>query len=390
VAVPEAVGGGHRSSVTAPAIAPVASLVRLRSPRPPHPLRLTQTPQQAWSRPRRYLQAGRQREPLRPPPEVLAALGSLRFPNVYPDPTNRALREALAERENVDAANLLVGCGADELIDLLLRCVLEPGDVVVDCPPTFTMYAFDADVSAGTTIAVPRNPDDFSLDLDRTVEAIRRHRAKVIFLTSPNNPDGSLLPDDHLAALLREDVLVVLDEAYSEFSGVPSKVGWVARHENLVVLRTFSKSAALAGLRVGWGAFPSRLIEYLWRAKQPYNVGVASETAALAALSNPTYLEDVRNKLVAERERMRAALSERHGAWLTPYPSAANFVLCGVDSAVISPVDLQRRLAEEHGVMVRHYAKPLMESYVRVSVGRPDQTDRLMAALEAIVPGGGK
>jgi histidinol-phosphate aminotransferase len=114
----------------------------------------------------------------------------------------------------------------------------------------------------------------------------------MVFLTSPNNPDGSVIAEADLLKLLELPALVVLDEAYIEFAeDAPSRAAWVLQHENLVVLRTFSKSAGLAGLRVGYGTFPAGLVEFLWRAKQPYNVSVAAETAACAALTNPAYLQ---------------------------------------------------------------------------------------------------
>lgn len=113
----------------------------------------------------------------------------------------------------------------------------------------------------------------------------------MVFLTSPNNPDGSLIQEHQLQAILDQPVLVVLDEAYIEFADEPSRLKWVQKRDNLVVLRTFSKSAGLAGIRVGYGSFPLGMISYLWRAKQPYNVSVASELAACAALSNMTYLQ---------------------------------------------------------------------------------------------------
>ncbi|GJP54493.1 hypothetical protein CLOM_g14017, partial [Closterium sp. NIES-68] len=179
-------------------------------------------------------------------------------------------------------------------------CVLEPGEAIVDCPPTFTMYAFDAHVNDARVITVPRR-SDFSIDVAGVAAAVEAHHPKLLFLTSPNNPDGSMLSAEDLAALLRLPVLVVLDEAYIEFSDQPSSMRLVQRHANLIVLRTFSKRAGLAGLRVGYGAFPLALVEYLWRAKQPYNVSVAAEVAACAALSNQPYLQTVRDALVRER-----------------------------------------------------------------------------------------
>jgi histidinol-phosphate aminotransferase len=272
-----------------------------------------------------------------------------------------------------------VGCGADELIDLLMRCTLDAGDCIVDCPPTFTMYAFDADINAARTIVVPRL-DGFRLDVDGIRRAVAEHKPKLLFLTSPNNPDGSVITDAELESLLELPVLVVLDEAYIEFSDLGSKVSWVPRRSNLVVLRTFSKCAALAGLRVGWGAFPLDLAEYLWRAKQPYNVSVAAETAACAALTNPGYLDRVRDALVTERERLIGLL--RDVPFLEPYPSHANFVLCKVTQGRDAKA-IKDALAQA-GVMVRHYAKKELSGYVRVSVGKPEHTDALMAALRAL------
>lgn len=145
-----------------------------------------------------------------------------------------------------------VGCGADELIDLLMRCFINDGDAIIDCPPTFTMYAFDSDVNAGRVVTVPRLPG-FKLDVPAICQAVRTHKPKMVFLTSPNNPDGSMIDEAELQQILQLPVLVVLDEAYIEFSDEDTRMPWVTQVPNLVVLRTFSKSAGLAGLRVGCG-----------------------------------------------------------------------------------------------------------------------------------------
>eukprot|EP00898_Chlorokybus_atmophyticus_P007486 jgi/Chlat1/7739/Chrsp66S07216 len=316
--------------------------------------------------------------PYGPPPEVLEALGNMQFPHIYPDPESRQLRAALAEDTGVPKENILVGCGADELIDLLMRCVLDPGDAIVDCPPTFTMYAFDADVNNARVVKVPRLPD-FRIDTAAVEAAVAAHQPKMVFLTSPNNPDGSVMSDEDLLRVLRLPVLVVLDEAYVEFATEPSRSPWVLKHDNLVVLRTFSKRAGLAGLRVGYGMFPSGLIKYLWRAKQPYNVSVAAEVAACAALQNKAYLESVKNKLLSERDRLMGLLKDI--PFLTPFPSAANFVLCRTEGRDAG--ELKAALMKE-GVMVRHYNKPELSGYIRISVGRPDQTDALMAAIAKV------
>ncbi|KAJ6796127.1 histidinol-phosphate aminotransferase, chloroplastic-like [Iris pallida] len=317
--------------------------------------------------------------PYGPPPEVAEALRALKFPYVYPDPESRRLRAALAVDSGLESEYILAGCGADELIDLIMRCVLDPGDKIVDCPPTFTMYEFDAAVNGALVIKVPRL-SNFTLDVPRIVEVIEQERPKCIFLTSPNNPDGSIINDEDLLKILNQPILVVLDEAYIEFSGMTSRMDWVKNHENLIVLRTFSKRAGLAGLRVGYGAFPLSIIEYLWRAKQPYNVSVAAEVSACAALQNPGYLESVKNSLVQERERLYNLLKEV--PYLKPYQSYSNFILCEVKSGK-DPKKLKEDLAQM-GVMIRHYNKKELRGYVRISVGKPEHTDTLMKCLELL------
>ncbi|XP_019191394.1 PREDICTED: histidinol-phosphate aminotransferase, chloroplastic-like [Ipomoea nil] len=315
--------------------------------------------------------------PYGPPPEVLEALGSIEFPYIYPDPESRRLRAALSEDSGLESEYILAGCGADELIDLIMRCVLDPGEKIVDCPPTFTMYEFDAAVNGAHVIKVPRNPD-FSLDVERIAEVVEKEKPKCIFLTSPNNPDGSIINDTDLQKILNMPILVVLDEAYIEFSEIGSKMTWVKKHENLIVLRTFSKRAGLAGLRVGYGAFPRSIIEYLWRAKQPYNVSVAAEIAACTALQNPDYLEKVKVALVQERERLYNLLKEV--PFLNPYPSHSNFILCKVASTMDA-----KKLKEDlalMGVMIRHYDNKELRGFVRVSVGKPEHTDVLMKGLK--------
>ncbi len=317
--------------------------------------------------------------PYGPSPRVLEALMSFRWYHIYPDPQQEALRQALAAYVGVPAALILPGHGADELIDYLCRLFLQPGDRVIDCPPTFGMYGFDTRLSGGHVLEVWRR-EDFSLDVEGIAEAVARARPKLLFLTSPNNPDGSLIPPDVLRRLLALPVVVVVDEAYIEFAGLEHSVAtWVPQTPNLVVLRTFSKWAGLAGLRLGYGIFPASLMAQLWKFKQPYNVNVAATVAGLASLADVACLQERVARLIAERERLIAELSRFPG--LQPLPSRANFVLCRV--AGRSAADLHRRL-RERGVLVRYYDKPGLRNCIRVSAGRPQDTDRFLTALAAI------
>ena len=322
--------------------------------------------------------------PYGPLPVVREALANLAFPHIYPDPENRALRRSLAAFIGVPEDYLLAGSGADELIDLLMRVFLEPGDCILSCPPTFGMYSFDAELNAARCVEVPRNKD-FSLDRNAIREAVNEYRPKLFFITSPNNPDGSLISPEVLDEMLSFDTLVVLDEAYIEFAGKNlgaglSRIREVPARQNLVVLRTFSKWAGLAGLRVGYGAFPDWLMPVLWKAKQPYNVNVAASVAAQVSLEHVDELSEVVERLVGERERLLTALQTI--PCLKPYPTRSNFILCKVIGRDAS--ELKARLAHEHGIFIRYFDKPGLRDHIRISVGRSEDTDALINALRVL------
>jgi len=326
--------------------------------------------------------------PYGPHPAVREALAAYPFPHIYPDPEQRSLRAALAEYVGVPAANIFPGHGADELIDLLCRVFLGPGDAIINCPPTFGMYEFDAGLTGATVIEVRRRAD-FSVDVEQMANSKWQMAdrslqfaicPKLLFLTSPNNPDGSLLAPDDLRRLLDLPLIVVLDEAYIEFAGLERSVArWVTERENLIVLRTFSKWAGIAGLRLGYGIFPSWLMPALWKAKQPYNVNVAATVAGLTSLAHRAEIQTTVDALIVERERLFQELSSF--PFLRPYPSQANFVLCRV-------IDRDAKALKEalagRGILVRHYAKPGLENCIRISAGWLEQTDVLLAALAEV------
>lgn len=323
--------------------------------------------------------------PYGPSPSVYRALADEKDYHIYPDPDSTALRQALSRYTGIDATHIIAGQGADELIDLIVRLFVSPGDAVINCPPTFGMYRFDTELNGGKVIDVERKAD-FSLDTESIVEIANRRgevpssakNTKILFITSPNNPDGSVLSDTCLRQLLQLPLIVVLDEAYIEFAG-GSRADWVLQHENLIVLRTFSKWAGLAGLRVGYGIFPHWIISHLLKIKQPYNVNVAGSAAAVASLSDVRYLQENIRKIVGERERLYSAL--RNFGFLEPYPSEANFILSrvvGRDAA-----GLKAALAER-GILIRYFNTPLLQDHVRISVGTPSQTSVLLDALEVV------
>ncbi len=313
--------------------------------------------------------------PYGPSPRVLEALAQPQPYAIYPDPDQTVLRAALSDYTGQPVERLICGNGSDELIDLLMRLCLRPGDAVVESPPTFGMYSFNTAVVGGRSVGVPRQAD-WTLDIAALVAAVESELAKLLFLPSPNNPDGSVIARADIVRLLALPALVVIDEAYAEFAGV-SVIDLVGQHPNLVVLRTFSKWAGLAGLRIGYGAMDEHIVRYLLQIKPPYNINVAAQAAVLASLADRSALMDKVALLVVERERLYAALSARPSC--RPLPSRANFVLfhVGPQASAI------KTALERQGVLVRYYAKPPLNEYLRVTVGTPEQNDRFLDALDA-------
>ena len=332
--------------------------------------------------------------PYGPSPKALEALQNGRFFHIYPDPESNLLRDALSHYVNMPKDRLLTGMGADELIDLVLRVVLSPNDVVIDCPPSFGMYPFSTAVNSGQYVQVKRNPD-FSLNIPAIEQAVADHpTSKVLFICSPNNPDGSTIKEAELRQLLQLPLLVVLDEAYVDFSfdlndekneengkstaaNNASSIHLALEYENLAVLRTFSKLAGLAGLRVGYGAFPKWLLPHLWKIKQPYNINVAASLAAIASLQDESWLHEKVQLLVAERERLFVELGTI--GYLNPFPSRSNFILCRV---IGRDAQMLKRDLEQEGILVRYFNKPGLDNCIRISAGRPEETDKLLGALK--------
>jgi len=362
--------------------------------------------------PERIIKLDGNENPYGPSPRALAALADYGRYHIYPDPEHALLREAVQDYIGVDKDHIMFGNGSDELIDLVMRLFLGPGDAIINCPPTFGMYSFDAAICGAEVVRAPRRAD-FSLDVEgirrqasepapagtpdpaasglegnRRLHAIQAKRGvKLLFVNSPNNPDGSLTSREDLLRLVELPLIVVIDEAYAEFSGT-SVVDLVPEHPNLIVLRTFSKWAGLAGLRIGYGVFPRGIIRHLWKIKQPYNVNVAAQAAALASLQDLEYLRANVQRIVAERERLYAELEKFD--FLHSYPSQSNFILCRVLSLSKGRVQgwdaRQLKLSlERKGLLIRYFNKPGLKDCVRISVGKPEQTEVLLQKLREVV-----
>ncbi len=319
-----------------------------------------------------------------PWPNAADAEGELRR---YPDPQPVALRNALAELYGCSPARLLVGRGSDEAIDLLVRALCRPGDdAVVITPPTFGMYAVSARLHGTAVVEVPLldTEDGFAADFDAIEREAMSRPVKIVFLCSPGNPTGSALPLDRIEALaraLQDRALVVVDEAYGEFSQVPSAVSLIDRQRNIAVLRTLSKAHALPGARIGSVIADASLVAVLRRCQAPYPlptpcIQVACDTLAETARAATDAGVEV---VIAERDRLRAALmaspAVRH-----VYPSQANFLLVRFHDAQSA---MERLLAA--GIVVRDQrAAAGLNDALRVTVGTSDQNNRVIDAINAV------
>ena len=309
-------------------------------------------------------------------PRVSRALAAYPDFYIYPDDGQTSLRGLLAEYTGVAARHIVASGGSNQLIDLVLRLFIGQGDEVISCVPAFGIYRFSTELCGGTLVEVRRD-ENFAVDVAAVKAAVTK-KTKMILLANPNSPTGTLIPQPDLLEILDCGLPVLVDEAYYEFSR-QTVAPLVGQYENLMVLRTFSKWAGLAGLRVGYGLFPPKIAEYLMRIKMPYNVNVAALVAVRESLRDIDYLMGTVEAIVRERERLFAELKKID--WLRPFPSQANFILCSVLKGEAR--ELEQKL-QAKGILVRYFDQPLLKNYIRISVGKPEHTDTLIRALREI------
>ncbi|MDD5288602.1 MAG: histidinol-phosphate transaminase [Dehalococcoidales bacterium] len=309
-------------------------------------------------------------------PRVNKALAGYKQFNIYPDDGQEKLRKMLAGYAGIDAKYIVAGNGSNQLIDMLIRLLVNKGDEVINCTPTFGIYSFSTKLCNGTLVEIPRD-DNFNIDIAGVKAAISK-KTKIIFVTNPNNPTGNLTSEKDIIELLDTGVPVVVDEAYYEFCR-QTVIPLVEKYDNLIVLRTFSKWAGLAGLRVGYGIFPPQIADFILRIKIPYNVNVAALVAVAESFKDIDYLMDSVRKLIDERKRLFTLLQKID--WLTVYPSQSNFILCRVRN--IEAKKLYRQL-QAKGILVRYFDQPRIKDCIRFSVGKPEHTDALIKTLHEI------
>ncbi len=296
--------------------------------------------------------------------------------NRYPDPLQYKVKKRLSEIKGVPPRNIFLGNGSDEAIDILFRSFCNPGvDNVILVPPTYGMYEVSAninDIEARKVLLT----DEYQLNLEGIAEAIDSH-TKMIFICSPNNPTGNSINRDDIETLLANfNGLIVIDEAYINFSRQKTFIQELTEYANLVVLQTLSKAWGLAGLRVGMAFASEEIIEVMNKVKPPYNINEASQELALKALDNVSLVNVWIKEILEQRDRL--VLNLKHFDFvLDIYPSDANFILV----KTTDPKGIYNFLVER-GIIVRDRSKiDLCEGSLRITVGTPDENDVLLKTL---------
>lgn len=301
--------------------------------------------------------------------------------NRYPDPHQQELKRELSGIKNIAEQNIFIGNGSDEAIDLLLRAFCEPGvDNVITVPPTYGMYKVSARINNVFVKEVLLN-EFFDLDLENVLKAIDS-KTKLIFLCSPNNPTGNSLSRNTIKTLLeRFKGLVVVDEAYIDFSSQPSLVSWMQEFPNLIVLQTLSKAWGMAAARIGICFANVSIIQILNRIKPPYNISGPDQREALALLKKEPEMKQRVETIKQQRKWLTDELNEILKLVFTVYPSDANFLLVKMTNAN----EVYKYLIDE-GIIVRNRSKePNCESCLRITVGSEEENQKLIQTLKTYV-----
>ena len=297
--------------------------------------------------------------------------------NRYPDPLQFKVKQRLTEIKGVPSQNIFLGNGSDEAIDILYRAFCNPGiDNVITLPPTYGMYEVSANIN-DIEIRKIKLKADYQLDMEGISEAIDEH-TKIIFICSPNNPTGNSIDRQDIETILVNfSGLVVIDEAYINFSRQKTFIQELTEYPNLVVLQTLSKAWGLAGLRIGMAFASEEIIEVFNKVKPPYNINEASQKLALEALQNVDQVNDWIKKTVAEREKLVKELVLLDVV-IKIYPSDANFILV----KTTDPKGIYQYLVK-YGIIVRDRSNvELCEGSLRITIGTPEENIILLNALK--------
>lgn len=317
------------------------------------------------------------------PAEVYLDANENPFPsatNRYPDPRQTILKAAVADLKKVQPEQVFIGNGSDEVLDLLFRAFCEPGkDNIIYTPPTYGMYEVLAQINNIGIKEAPLN-NDYSLNTDVVLEQIDKN-TKLIILCNPNNPTGNLLDDSSIKEIIQSfNGLVVIDEAYIDFSSSQGFLPQLESYDNLVVVQTLSKAWGLAGLRLGIGFASPEIIQVLDNIKPPYNINSHSQQEALKRLDNKTKAEAQIQLIILEREDMRQSLEKLPGVRKV-YPSDTNFLLVQIDNAT----EIYQSLLKQ-GIVLRNRSGILhCKECLRITIGTPEENARVLKAIKEFI-----
>ena len=299
--------------------------------------------------------------------------------NRYPDPQQASVKSVLANQNGVDKNQILLGNGSDEVLDLLFRAFCEPKiDNVITLPPTYGMYGVLANLNAVENREVLLS-NDFQPQLEEIMKAVNKN-TKMIFLCSPNNPTGNTFSEESVQYLLDNfNGLVVIDEAYIDFTDKDSWIQKINTYPNLIITQTLSKAYGLAGIRLGICYASAAIIAVLNKIKPPYNVNELTQQRALDRLANPIQIKEEINSIIAQRELLLKVLDEVSFVSKI-YPTEANFILIKVDNANQRYNELIAK-----GIVIRNRTtQPLCENTLRLTIGTAEENQKLIAALKSL------
>lgn len=298
--------------------------------------------------------------------------------NRYPDPLQHELREAISRHKEIPAGNIFLGNGSDEIIDLCFRIFCNPGkDRAIVFTPTYGMYGVAASVNDIEVIKIPLN-ETFNIDLQAVKPWLGDETLKLIFICSPNNPTGNCMDNETIETIIMEfNGIVVIDEAYADFSGKPSYAGRIGEFDNLIVMQTFSKAMGLAAARVGMAFADSAILKYFFAMKPPYNISTINQEAALHRLSEADKVAQRVQTLVAERNRLSSRLASLEVVEKV-WPSDSNFLLVRVKDA-----DLVYNTLAANKIIVRNRSREI-PGCIRITTGTEDENEKLISELERI------
>lgn len=297
--------------------------------------------------------------------------------NRYPDPLQWKLKEKISELKGVPKEHIFLGNGSDEVIDLLIRIFCEPrADHIIALPPTYGMYQVSADIADVKVLKIPLL-QGFQPDVTTILEAAGAH-SKLLFLCSPNNPTGNSFDKEAISTLLKNfPGIVVIDEAYIDFSAQASCTDLLKQHPNLVVMQTFSKAWGLAGIRLGMGFASEEIVAYFNKVKPPYNINQLSQQAALDALERVQQKEEWVKKLLEERAKLTKEIASLSFVQLI-YPSDANFILVKMDD----PIVIYNYLVQQKIIVRNRSTVLLCVGCLRITIGTANENQQLLEILK--------